>query len=125
MHFFYFINLKGKNMSTILPKDDDNNPIPALRLKDGASHRITASAVTNKNNNAFNSKTKVVSLYASEDIYLEFGDYNITATNTSHFFPAGVYYDFAINNGKHAKDNYIAVLKAGANNATVYISEKE
>lgn len=112
-------------MTTILPKDDDNNPIPALRLRDGASHKITATSTSTTNSTDFNEDTKVVSVYATEDIYLEFGLSSITATNTSHFFPAGVYYDFAINNCKHAKDTHIAVLKTGANNATVYISEKE
>ena len=112
-------------MSTILPKDDDNNPIPALRLRDGASHKIIATDTIARNTTSFDYSTKVVSVYATEDIYLEFGDASITATNTSHFFPAGVYYDFAINNCKHAKDTHIGVLKAGANGANVYISEKE
>lgn len=112
-------------MTTILPKDDDNNPIPALRLRDGASHKVIATDASDNNTTAFNYDTKVVSVYATEDIYLEFGASNISAINTSHFFPAGIYYDFAINNCKQAKDTHIAVLKAGANNATVYISEKE
>jgi hypothetical protein len=112
-------------MSTLLPKDDDNNPIPALRLRDGAAHKIIANDIVANNSTAFNQDTKVISVYATEDIYLEFGDISIVTTNASHFFPAGIYYDFAINNCKQAKDTHIALLKAGANNATVYISEKE
>ncbi len=117
--------MKGLKISTILPKDDDNNPIPALRLRDGASHKITATNTVARNSTAFDYETRVVSVYATEDIYLEFGNASTLTDNSSHFFPAGVYYDFAINNCKQAKDTHIAVLKAGANNSTVYISEKE
>ncbi|MCV6599044.1 MAG: hypothetical protein OIF36_00980 [Alphaproteobacteria bacterium] len=112
-------------MPTILPKDDDNNPIPALRLKDGKAHKIIASSTANRNSVPFSFGTKVISLFTTEDIYIEFGDENIVSDTNSHFFPAGVYYDFAINNCKQAKDTHISVLKAGTNNANVYISEKE
>jgi len=112
-------------MTTIMPKDDDNNPIPALRLKDGASHKILATNTSTKNAVPFSLETKVISVFTTQNIYLEFGDDTVSASVTSHFFPAGVYYDFAINTNKHAKDLYMAVLKEGASDATVYISEKE
>jgi len=112
-------------MPTILPKDDDNNPIPALRLKDGAAHKIIATTEVARNITAFNYNTKVVSVYATDDIYLDFGTSDVTTSYSSHFFPAGVYYDFAINNAKQAKDTHIAVMQAGSNSSIVYISEKE
>lgn len=112
-------------MTTIMPKDDDNNPIPALRLKDGGSHKMLASDTSSINTTPFSTETKVVSLYTTEDIFIEFGNSNAEATISSHFFPAGVYYDFAINNAKQLKDAHISVIKATANNASVYISEKE
>lgn len=112
-------------MTLLLPKDDDNNPIQALRLKDGAAHKMIATNTSVTNTIPFNIETKVISIFCTENIYIEFGNNSIIANNNSHFFPAGVYYDFAINNLKQAKDTHIAILKAGANDAIVYISEKE
>jgi hypothetical protein len=112
-------------MTTILPKDDDNNPIPALRLKDGKAHKITATFVASKNSIPFDASTKVVSVFATEDIFIEFGDPSIVATTNSHFFPSGVYYDFAINTNKNAIDRYISIVQAGESSGYVYISEKE
>jgi len=113
-------------MTTIMPKDDDNNPIPALRLRDGAAHKIMASSTSKKNTLPFSNDTRVISVYANTAIFIEFGDSSIEATSNSHYFPAGVYYDFAINNGKQARDTHIAVLEAeSSGDKSVYISEKE
>ena len=49
-----------------------------------------------RNSADFNSNTRVVSVYATEPVYIKFGDSSVTAAATDHYFPAGVYYDFAI-----------------------------
>lgn len=114
-------------MTTLLPKDADNNVIPALRLRSsGGGHAIAATSVSARNMIAFSPETKVVSVYATGPVYLKFGGPGVTSSNTDHYFPAGVYYDFAISGGgaKGPHNTHLAVLAAGAN-GTVYVSEKE
>lgn len=106
-------------MPTLLPQDSNNHPIPALSLKDGAAHSISASSTASTRNSvAFAADSVVISLYADVPVYLAFGDATIDATTNDHYFPAGLYYDFAI------KNTHVAV-RAAAGNGTVYISEKE
>ena len=111
---------------TLLPKDLDNNPIPALKLRDDGAHTIAVSASSNRNSVGFDSNTKVVSLYATDDVYVRFGDSSVAASSSDHFFPAGVYYDIAISGGagKAAQDLYIAVLQVNGA-CTLYVSEKQ
>lgn len=112
-------------MPTILPVDDDNNPIPAIRLKSGGgAHAIAATATTARNATAFDAATKVVSLYATGAVYVRFGTSGVTASSSDHYFPSGVYYDFSIGGGKVPHYTHVAVLRASAD-CTVYVSEKE
>lgn len=114
-------------MTTLLPKDADNNIIPAMRLKGtGGSHSISATSSSARNSTAFDAETQVVSLYATGPVYVRFGTSSITAANTDHYFPEGTYYDFAIGGGgaKGPHSTHVAVLAAGSN-CTVYVSEKE
>lgn len=111
-------------MTTLLPKDSDNNPIPALRLKQDAAHAIGVSATSTRNTTAFDAQTRVISLYSTAPLYIAFGDNTITADSTAHFFPAGIYYDVAIGGGKNIHTPYLAVIRAEYD-GTLYISEKE
>ncbi len=113
-------------MTTLLPKDDDQNPIQAMRLRSGGSHSIAATATSARNSTAFATNTKVVTLYATGAVYVRFGNSSVTAADTDHYFPTGVYYDFAIAGGgdKGPHNTHIAV-KAVGGNCTVYISERE
>ncbi len=112
-------------MTTILPIDANDNAIPALRLKDNASHTVSAvTGASTVNSIGFSSETKVVSVYATGGAYIRFGESGVVASSSDHYFPEGVYYDFAI--GGYGVDHtpYIAVLAADAD-CNVYISEKE
>jgi hypothetical protein len=113
-------------MTTLLPKDADDNIIPALRLRAGGAHSISATGSSARNSTAFSSETKVVSVYATGPVYLKFGSSSVTAANTDHYFPEGIYYDFAISGGdnKGPHNTHLAVLQAESA-CTVYISEKE
>lgn len=113
-------------MTTLLPKDADNNTIPALRLKSDGAHMISATATSARNATAFNANTRVVSVYATGPVYLRFGDDAVEAANTDHYFPSGIYYDIAIGGGgaKGPQHTHMAVLRADSN-CTVYVSEKE
>lgn len=111
-------------MTTLLPQDSNDNPIPALRLKSGGAHSVSVGASSARNATAFDSVTQIVSLYADVPVYVAFGDATVTATTGDHFFPAGLYYDVSIGGDHSAHYTHIAVLQAdGA--GTLFISEKE
>lgn len=113
-------------MTTLLPKDSDNNAIPALRMRDAAAHSIAVGATSARNTNAFNASTKVISLYATSPVYLKFGDSSVSAGTSDHYFPAGTYYDVAISGGggKGVHYTHVAALRVDQD-CTLYISEKE
>jgi len=111
-------------MPTLLPRDINNNPIPALRLKSGGAHSIAVSASSARNAAAFDEATKVVSVYATVPVYLSFGGSDVTATASDHYYPAGVYYDFAIGSEDTGQFTHLAALRSSSD-GTVYISEKE
>jgi len=111
-------------MTTLLPTDANDNIIPAVRLKGSNAHSISVTATTAKNTTAFDADTRVASLYATEDMYVKFGDSSVTATISDHFFPKGIYYDFAIGGGKVKQSIHVAAIRV-TTDGTLYISEKE
>lgn len=113
-------------MTTLLPKDADNNTIPALRLRDGGAHAIAVSASSARNSVAFSADTKVISIFTTVPVFINFGGSAVTATTSHHYFPAGIYYDVAISggSGKAPQDLFIAAIRADTD-GTLYISEKE
>jgi len=111
-------------MPTILPQDTNDNPIPAMRLKNGGAHTISVSASSARNTTAFNAETRVISIYADVDVYLNFGGSSVTAAGTDHFFPAGVYYDIALGGDGAGHYTHLAALRVDTD-GTLYISEKE
>lgn len=121
-----FKHMKGLPMTTLLPKDADNNAIPALRLADGGAHALTVTATSNRNTTAFSEDTKIISLYATAPVYLKLGDNTALATTSDHYFPANTYYDIAITGGagKGPHNAYISALRV-SEDCTLYISEKE
>ena len=111
-------------MPTFLPTDMDDNVIPAVRLKDGCAHSVAFTAVSARNATAFNDETRIISLYATQPVYVKFGGASVTATAADHYFPAGVYYDFSVGGGKVGHYTHIAALQVSTG-GTLYISEKE
>lgn len=111
-------------MSIILPQDQDGNPVPAIRLKADKAHTINSSGSSARNSTAFDGQTRVVSVYATEPVFIAFGDDSVTASSSDHYFPANVYYDFSIGGDKVGQYSHLAVIAASAA-GVVYISEKE
>ena len=111
-------------MSTKLPLDSNDNPIPALRLKSGGAHVISSGGASARNASAFDVNSRVVSVFATEDVYIRFGDSNVSASNSDHFFPAGLYYDIALGGDGAAHYTHLSVLQVSSA-GTVYVSEKE
>lgn len=111
-------------MPTFLPKDVNNLPIPALRMRDGGAHQVSAGASSARNTTPFDSDTRVISLYADVPVYIAFGGSDVTATASDHYFPPGLYYDVALGDETSGHHTHLAVLRVSAD-GTVYISEKE
>jgi len=109
---------------TTLPRDSDNTPIPALRLNPNGAHQLNATSTASRNATAFDDDTRVISVYATNDIYMKFGDSSVNATPSDHFFPKGLYYDFAIGGDKTLQTQYLSVMAVSAD-CDVYISEKQ
>ena len=105
---------------TILPSDANAYPIPAVRLRDGGAHHVNVTNTAARNTNPFMEGTIIVAVYATVDIYIKFGkDNTVTATSSDHFYPAGVYYNFAIN----PTDKYVSVLRVGSTDGVFHLSE--
>ncbi|MBX2834203.1 MAG: hypothetical protein KTR28_04430 [Micavibrio sp.] len=111
-------------MSTQLPMDANGHPIPALKLKSGGAHQVNITATSLRNSSAFGENTRVVSIYATSDSYVKFGDNTVTATSSDHFFPAGLYYDVALGGENSPHFTHISALRSSAD-GVLYISEKE
>lgn len=112
-------------MTTFLPTDQNSNVIPAMRLRSGGAQTVAATtSASARNASAFNAGTRVISVYATSPVYMNFGDNTVTAATTDHYYPSGVYYDFAIGGDRVAQYGYLAV-RAAEIDCTVYISEKE
>lgn len=111
-------------MPTLMPTDDNNNPIPALRLKDSGSHTIAATATSARNSTAFGADTQVISICPTVPVFVKCGSSTVTATVGDHYIPAGLYYDIAIGGDGQKQINYIAILRAEVTDGIVYISEK-
>jgi hypothetical protein len=109
---------------TTLPTDRDNNPIPALGLNPNGAHIINATSTSTRNTTAFETDTRVVSIYATDDVFVQFGDSNVTTTTSDHFLPQGLYYDFAIGGDKVMHMSHVATIASDVD-CTVYISEKQ
>lgn len=110
-------------MLTSLPRDNKGEPIPALRLKTSGAHAISATGTSARNSSAFDDNTAIVSVFSTVPVYLAFGGSDVTADSADHYFPAGIYYDFAIRGDNTGGYTHLAVLSADSD-GTVYVSEK-
>lgn len=111
-------------MSTLLPRDSNNVPLPAMRMKNDCAHCINVTSTSARNPSAFNSQTRVVSLYATGPVYLRFGDSSVAATTSDHYFPEGIYYDVAIGGDETGQHSHVSVISANYD-CVLYISEKQ
>ncbi|MCA8908062.1 MAG: hypothetical protein KDA49_03440 [Rhodospirillaceae bacterium] len=111
-------------MTTLLPRDDDNHPIPALRLRPGGAHQLAAATgASTRTATAFAADTRVIGVVSDVDIYLQTGDATVTASATDHFLPAGLYADLSLGGPGSRRDTHVAV-RSLAEAGTVHVSEK-
>lgn len=109
------------------PKDDDNDPIPLLSYRPAKGHQITTDIATSVRSQEFSASVRVISIFATENCFIELGDNAVTADkNTSHFIPASMYLDISLGSNIIANQNYkylsvISLSTAGL----LFISERE
>lgn len=104
-----------------MPKDKNSSPIPILSYTRGSgTHKITTSGTSARNATPF--VTTVVSIFATEDCYIEIGDNTVVATTSRHFIPKGIYLDIDLSDG-NAVGTYIAAIQSTAG-GTLHISER-
>jgi hypothetical protein len=119
---FYFD--KETNM-TMMPQDLDGRNVPVLGLRrTSGTHQVAIAVTSARNSTAFDPSTRVVSLFATVNCYIEQGDSSVTATTSRHFLPAGMYIDLDIGGTRTAHNPYVAVIRASSD-GTLYISERE
>lgn len=106
-------------MTTLLPLDDNGNPIQFLTPKILAGSQKVNTTATTARSTAFASETKVIGIWATQDMFVRMGGSSITAANTDHFIPASQYFRLP------TKGNlYIAAIRSSAD-GILYISELE
>lgn len=108
------------------PRDTANAPIPVLsyRPRSGQALAISAAPALSA---PFALSTRVISVYATTDVFFELGDDSTVAnTSNSHFLPAGVYADISLGSDNQAERNarHICVIRSAAN-GVLYVSERE
>ena len=104
---------------TRLVLDTNGNPVPALRA--GAARKGTAGA-TSTRIGPFTDGILIIEIYAAGDIRYQTGDANVTADGNSHFLAAGERIIRSLGIGPHT---HLAIVRAGASDTAVEISELE
>jgi hypothetical protein len=122
--FFIFIPYQEHTIvSTLLPTDTNNNPIPVMRLRPGFAQSIAVTASSARNTTAFDSLTRVIGVYATVPMFVRLGNSSVTATVTDHYLPADTYMDIAIAGSATQSYTNIAAIRA-VSDGILYVSEK-
>jgi hypothetical protein len=111
-------------MPTLLPRDDDRHPIPALRLRPGGAHAIPATAASARNAAPFADGVRVVGLCATGPVFVRTGGADVVASAADHYLPAGLYYDVSLGDARRGRHAHVAVVAAEAD-CVLHVSEKE
>ena len=105
------------------PKDDNNNPIPILPLKASGGQSVAVGAGSARSTGV---TTQAVTLHATANCFVEIGDATVVASvTTSHYLPELQTYD--VSTGilfGTADTRHVAVIRADAQNGTLFISER-
>ena len=105
------------------PKDDNNNPIPILPLKASGGQKVSIAAASARSTAV---TTQAVTLHATANCFVEIGDSTVDASiTTSHYLPELQTYDVSTSILFGTSDTrHIAVIRADAQNGTLFISER-
>lgn len=113
-------------MPTLLPRDEDFHPIPALRLKPGGAHAVPVGDLGARNAVAFSPDTRVIAVHSDVPAYLRTGDSAVEATAADHVLPAGIYLYLSVGDSRRGiAHSHIAALAADHTPGTLHVSEME
>ena len=105
------------------PIDDNNYAIPILPLKSGGGQSVTIGAASLRSTGV---TTQAVTLHATANCFVEIGDATVDASvTTSHYLPELQTYDVSTSILFGTADTrHVAVIRADAQNGTLFISER-
>ncbi len=113
-------------MPTFLPRDEDFQPIPALRLKPDGAHAVAVGDSSARNAAAFAAGTRVIAVHCDVPVFLRSGDATVSASATDHFLPAGTYLHLSVGDNRQSRHHtHLAALAADSAPGTLHISELE
>lgn len=111
------------------PRDADGITMQVLRpMATPGSHQITVTGTTARNSTVFNTNTRAIELWSTEDLFFRFGDDTVEAVNTDHFLPREVARSYAVGGdatvGGLQQATNIAAIRDSIS-GTLYVSELE
>lgn len=114
-----------KDYNTTLPRDSQGNPIPVLGVLPGGGKKVAVGAASARTATDFAKDVQVITLYATENMHIEFGDATAVALNdgTSHYLVKGVYRDFAVNDRGELSFTRVAAIRDTAD-GTLYVTQR-
>lgn len=94
-------------MTESMHVDQNTNPVPVMRPVNGSDYEITVTGTAAANATAI--VEKVVGLYATEDMFLKFGDDEVVAADDDYdvFLPGGHYREYEMEH-----DEYVSAIQA-------------
>lgn len=111
-------------MSTFLPRDDDREPIPALRLKPDGAQTLTLGSTSMRTATPFDARTRVIAVYASSPAFVRTGGPSVAASDSDHYLPAAVYLYFSLGDERTGAHSHLAAIGAEGD-GTLHLSELE
>ena len=119
------VSHKGETMSK-QPRDDGNDPIPVLGLRQGGGHQVPFTDTANTSPQ-ISASVRVITLHSNVDCFIETGDSTVTANTTQgHFLPASIPFDISLGADNEATKNarFVSVVSTSAE-GILHISERE
>jgi len=107
------------------PRDDGNDPIPVLGIKQGGGYRVPFDGTANTSPQ-ISASVRVITLHSNVDCFIETGGSGVTANVTSgHFLPASVPFDISLGPETDASNNprFISVVSTSAE-GILHVSER-
>ena len=108
------------------PRDDKNAPIPVMSLRPATGQQISFTD-TSQRSTEFAPSTRVITVFATQDAFIELGSSTVTANQTnSHFIGSRIPYDFSLGDDTISSDTFkfLAVIRS-SDNGVLHISERE
>ena len=108
------------------PRDDKNAPIPVMSLRPQTGQKINFTD-SSQRSTEFAPSTRVITVFATKNVFVELGDSSVTANQTnSHFLGANIPYDLSLGDDTISSETFkfLAVVR-DSEDGVLHISERE